>query len=833
MTEKAKRKLLDSFQSLNKAQELLGKFFDRRNNSEVQEILANMQQLVFEIGTKIEEIEGEGLAIIQLLEEYCEMLWQYSIVEEQEQALQVSINIKKNYSLIMKALQKDIIAKTEVVFFPYKASLWDSLESVWLEAKDNPELDVYVVPIPYFEKKSDGSLGEEFYEGNQYPDYVQVTDWMKYNLEVRRPDVAFIHNPYDGANNVTSVHPDYYTKKLKEVVSQVVYIPYFVYGDNIYEGFCICPGTIYADKVIVQSDAVKNVYVRCFSQWVHENGLELLFNEEIINDKFLALGSPKIDKVVHSKKEDFVLPETWIEKLKGKKAVLYNTGVSGLLSGNEQQLKKIEDVMACFRNREDIVLWWRPHPLNESTYSSMRPQLLEKYNKIVENYKKENFGIYDNTPDLYSALTHTDMYYGDDSSLIHLCGVQGKPIMMQNMQVLLETSEEEEDNTVYFNDCAYENGTIWFVAGCYNTLYQMDIESGTVESLGIIPEEDELSCLLYECILKVEDNLWMIPAKAKEIACYNLKEQRFTKIKLEKGKVSKSEKFRSAHLYGDCIYMIPWKYEGIVCLDLVTKSVTRISGISAVRESCMVENCIYMPIDDSNKIKVYNIVTGELTEYKIGDGIYRFSDILYKDNKFWMIPRGTGGKIVCWDKENDRIRTYDNYPADFKHSLMFRAAICKEEHIWLLPEMGNMMIRMRCRDGLMEGFSETKKQQYYCSFVKNLPDGFLTTTAIGAKYTTLIKVNSNGEVVYRQKCAVEEKPNFKAAQVLNLNRNANYNMAQEYMMWENPAVNLKNMLDALRDNRIILEEEKNKYRELFNNIEEKAAVMILKNIIKS
>jgi hypothetical protein len=832
MTKKVKQELLDKFQSLETVEELLAKFCDQRSNSEIQELLANMQQLVIEIGTIIEAIESEGLAIIHLLEEYCEMLWQYSTVEQKEQALQISDNIKKSHGIIIRELQKDLVTKTEVVFFPYKASMWDSLESVWLAAKDKPEFDVYVVPIPYFDKNSDGSYREMHDEGKEYPEYVPITDWKKYNIELRMPDVAFIHNPYDEANNVTSVHPDFYTKKLKKAVSQVVYIPYFIYGDNIYEDFCILPGTIYADKVIVQSDAVRDVYFRCFSQWVKENRLELLYNEETINTKFLALGSPKADKVIHSKKEDFVLPQSWTPKLRGKKSVLYNTGISGLLNGNEQQLKKIEDVIACFKNREDVVLWWRPHPLNEGACISMRPQLLEKYNKIVENYKKEDFGIYDNTPDLYRALTYTDMYYGDDSSLVQLCGIQGKPIMMQNIQVLLETSKEE-DKTVYFYDCAYENETIWFVAGCYNALYQMDIESGKIIFLGTIPNEDELGSTLYECILKVEDNLWMIPAKATEIACYNLKEKRFSKIKLEDGKVSKSEKFRGAHIYGNCIYMIPWKYEEIVCLDLITNSISRISGVSDVRESCIVGDCIYMPINDSNKIKVYNMDKGKLTEYKIGEGVYRFSYILYKDNKFWLIPRGTGGEVVCWDKENNSIRTYGNYPVDFKHSLMFRAAICKDEYIWLLPEMGNMMIRMHCSDGTMEGFHVANNDKYYCSFVKDLPDGFLTTTAVGAKYTTLMKINTKGKVVYRQKCVVEEKPNFNLGQILTLNRNANYKMAQEYLIWENAEVHLKNMLDDLSSDRIIQEEEKNKYRELFNNIETKAGAIILENITKS
>ena len=40
----------------------------------------------------------------------------------------------------------------EAIFLPYKASMWDSLESVWKAADADPECDAYVIPIPYYDK---------------------------------------------------------------------------------------------------------------------------------------------------------------------------------------------------------------------------------------------------------------------------------------------------------------------------------------------------------------------------------------------------------------------------------------------------------------------------------------------------------------------------------------------------------------------------------------------------------------------------------------------------------------------------------------------------------
>ena len=40
--------------------------------------------------------------------------------------------------------------------------------------------------IPYYDKNSDGSFKEMYYEGDQYPKYVPVTNYEEYDFENRR-----------------------------------------------------------------------------------------------------------------------------------------------------------------------------------------------------------------------------------------------------------------------------------------------------------------------------------------------------------------------------------------------------------------------------------------------------------------------------------------------------------------------------------------------------------------------------------------------------------------------------------------------------------------------
>ena len=38
-----------------------------------------------------------------------------------------------------------------VVFMPYKAEMWDSMESIWLACREDPACECRVMPLPYYE----------------------------------------------------------------------------------------------------------------------------------------------------------------------------------------------------------------------------------------------------------------------------------------------------------------------------------------------------------------------------------------------------------------------------------------------------------------------------------------------------------------------------------------------------------------------------------------------------------------------------------------------------------------------------------------------------------
>lgn len=448
MTRAQKKRAEDFLKLLGRAHDGIKRMIETGDNGAALDLLSQCQECAIQMGEIIEAVEGEDFVTIPLIEEYCELA--YQVYEKISRNGQVSGNrvnkaLRKSLVRMENSVKNDIPERMEVVFLPYKASMWDSLESVWKAADEDLDCDSYVVPIPYYDKNPDGSFREMHYEGGEYPAYVPVTSYQEYDFSMRKPDMIFIHNPYDDCNYVTSVAPEFYSENLKKYTEKLVYIPYFVLGEidpgnkEAVEGmahFCTAPGVIHADVVIVQSENVRKAYIDVLTEAAGEK------TRSYWAKKILGLGSPKMDKVLESDKEAFELPEEWrriLEKPDGsrKKVILYNTSVTAFLKQGDQMLQKMKSVFETFKESvEEVALLWRPHPLIKATIESMRPQLWMDYEKLEEQYREEGWGIYDDSAELNRAIALCDAYYGDGSSLVQLCQKAGKPVMIQNVEIL-------------------------------------------------------------------------------------------------------------------------------------------------------------------------------------------------------------------------------------------------------------------------------------------------------------------------------------------------------------------------------------------------------------
>ena len=445
MNKYQKNNILSIIISMERAEKVIKGCILQNNTSDLQTILIECQNAAIEVGNIVERTEGEACKIVHMLEEYCEILYQISI-EEKNRQLQLTEEGRKQLLAIGNCIRREIITKREVVFMPYKAEMWDSMESIWIAAKEDEECECHVVVLPYYVKNERGELEDFCYEGSEFPKEVSVEHYTQYELSERHPDVIVIHNAYDDGNYITSIHPNYYSTELKKYTDMLVYIPYFVSLHNVGKHYCTLSGILMADVVFVQSEIVRKTYIEEYDKMLKEYSLD----EDLPAGKFkfIALGSPKFDKVRSIRKEMVEIPSEWSTLLeqKDKRVVLYNTHLSGVMQTRcETFFENLESELEIFKKNKEIILLWRPHPLTESTAKSMNPNAAKKYRSIVEKYKEEQWGIFDDTADLYRAITLADAYYGDVSSLVPLFFLTGKPTMINRSNVKLWDGDIEDE----------------------------------------------------------------------------------------------------------------------------------------------------------------------------------------------------------------------------------------------------------------------------------------------------------------------------------------------------------------------------------------------------
>lgn len=633
-------------------------------------ILTKCQDSAITLGEALERYGEVGEQIIHMLEEYCEALYQQSqFVGNAEIQREFQSGIAALLGLVEDKLKKELPEdKKVVVFLPYKAAMWDALEGVWKAAEEDPDCDAYVVPIPYFDRNPDRSFGEMHYEGDQYPDYVPVYSWEEFNLPDMKPDMVFIHNPYDEYNYVTSIHPAFYVPELRKYAKEIIYIPYFVIGEiditkpeaeEKMRMFALQPGVLSTDKVIVESEQVKDAYVHVL---VKEYGEE---HRHVWEEKILPLGSPKFDKINSTTEEDFEIPEEWkpvLYKEDGsrRKTILYNTSVSALLKHDEKMLVKMRNVFQTFyENRDEVALLWRPHPLIKATIESLRPNLWEEYEKIVNEYRGASWGIYDDTSDLNRAIELADAYYGDGSSLVKLCQEKG-------MFVGLQKFGEEEDvlcEKIFFLDAVRRDDEIWFSSNNGNGIFRADINFNEIRLENVFEEEYKTKEFPYSKILSYKEKLIFVPFQAKKIAVYNCNGNKVDYVELENTEKVYSL-FYTAIQVGECIYMIPCRYNKMIKYNVENDEVQYIDIFGPINDliqqskepyifkaACVLNETLFVATYTDNYIIMYNMLTGNIKLEKIPFEEKGISHLAEKEGVLYAFSRY--GMLCRWDLNSD------------------------------------------------------------------------------------------------------------------------------------------------------------------------------------
>ena len=726
--KKAEKKQAEDFLDLlQQAHSEIRKSLDNKDVSTALTLLADCQDGAISLGNLIEATEGEGFVTIPLLEEYCELVYQLheSLVEEESIEAGKAYKLLRNQVIkIRNSVRNDIKVRKEIVFLPYKASMWDSLESVWKAADEDPDCDAYVIPIPYYDKNPDGSFREMHYEGNLYPKDVPVTGYTDYDFVERRPDMIFIHNPYDELNYVTSVHPDFYSYKLKEYTDKLVYIPYYILAEPDLNNeksledmahFCTVSAVQNADQVIVQSEAMRQAYIKILTKAYGKD------TRAYWAKKILGIGSPKVDKVLHTRKEDLEIPAEWlkiIQKPDGsrKKIILYNTSVTSLLKHGEKMLEKMQEVFRVFKdNQDEAALLWRPHPLIQATIESMRPQLWAEYRKLWEQYQAEGWGIYDDSVDIDRAIVVSDAYYGDPSSVVQLYEKLEKPIMYQSIEV--RKLENEKIKIVPYLMGVHKDD-VYMIDGTHDALYKLNDEMDKCEFVSCL-EGDEKG-YPYFAMTCIGDKLFFTPKFSMCCAIYNIENKQTFYLSLEElcvdsGNGDKMASFYQTIVHGDGVFLIGLFNTSIIYIDYSKKHAKKIyeRRHDEDRGTAMpflygdygrYGQNLYIPIFNSDNLVVLSMEQQTCSLLKLDIGLSMSTACVYGEDLYIF---GTNGRDMCEMSLMGGEKTvYNlNLPEGFyqdcgqiQYPFVFVGTFYYGGYIWLIPAAEtNMILKMNVK----------------------------------------------------------------------------------------------------------------------------------------
>ena len=664
----------------------------RKGNLEpVLVTLADCQDGAIALGDLIEAFEGEGFVTISFLEKYCEVVYEiYQSIAggESVDANKIDKTLRKALIAVGNSVRNDIKVRMEVVFFPYKASMWDSLESIYLAAKEDPDCDAYCVPIPYYDRKADGSFGTMHYEGRDYPKDIEVIDWKSYNVEERRPDAVFIHNPYDDCNYVTSVHPRYYSSELKKHTDLLIYVPYYATAGGLGEGQKLCPAYMNVDYIVVQAEKYKK-----------------MFDPAVPQKKFLVFGSPKFDRVIRFCNNPPEPPAAWKEKMAGKKVYFYNTSISGMLADTRRFLKKMEYVFSCFEGRKDACLIWRPHPLLESTFDSMRGVYKPIYNELKKKYLASDFGIYDDTPDINNTIALCDAYIGDSgTSVTSLFGIAGKPLFILNNNI--NTLPEEDDWRGEIVKFFMYNNDEWMVTQG-NKLYRSVNKDYDYRYFCDLC--DYAYGEYYGSVIRVNEKDYVCPINAQDILVIG--EQGIErKISLEQRGA-----FYGAIGCGRYLFLIPNSYPAIVRYDTVKDKIDYftehrdvfvgvVNGQKRYGGFCIWKDYLVLASPVNNRMLLLHAESGKMQVLTTGAlNKCGCNTLVTEQNELWLMPC-EGRTITRWNPETKEVREYTELPSEFKsyHPVFgyewaewpFSVPAFSDKHVYLAPACGNMYLSL-------------------------------------------------------------------------------------------------------------------------------------------
>lgn len=329
--------------------------------------------------------------------------------------------------------------KEVVVFLPCRACWWKSMEPLWRQYKDDPHKEIHVAPIFYYDSDHNGDVGDMHDEREEFPDYLDIEDCKKLDLEGIHPDKIVIQVPFDGWNSAITVHEHFYSSNLVRFTDELIYIPCFDIDPPLklddkaaaaIRPFIEQPAVVNADKIILKDEMMRSLYIERLTELSSEDTRNYWENKIVVLDT----GSSCSEVSCRNDFED----DKWNELIKGStgKVIVYYVTISLLARFGERAIDKIRRSLEIFEKSGDgIIAIFEPQAYLDDNLKCFDETLYKQYKDaacMIENIRNV---VLDEEGAALLHMNKWDAYYGEQGAWAHKCWELGIPVMIENVDI--------------------------------------------------------------------------------------------------------------------------------------------------------------------------------------------------------------------------------------------------------------------------------------------------------------------------------------------------------------------------------------------------------------
>lgn len=419
--------------------------------AQLLDMLAQCQSVVIDLGNFIEQMKGEenlsAKACVAALEEYCEKIFDVynnvslAVEREKEDFQKLCAALNRAFVQMKQTVENEIIHKKLVAFLPDNPKRWKEMQALYDYYRQQENTEACVIPLPLFTKNLYGGIvaGQDEYDRNdkrnEYPAYLNVIPWHTVQMQSYEFAAIVIQNPYDAENPYLTVPPVYYAKQLQQYTDRLIYmmpqgVNDFTENDitDVYglKYSLMMPGAMYADRILIESPAMKALFVNHLTAFAGEDTKEVWTDKVMTIAAFLG-ESAQPGQPVQNGQCGHTPP---------KKKLLYCIGENEFYENADMAINKVKErlnVMTQYLESLKVAVCLYPYDIAAwdictGQEKDMLVQVLKEYrnNKGIELLTKNVFDI--------NGIDDITAYYGSPSPLICRFVQQHKPAMVSEEQ---------------------------------------------------------------------------------------------------------------------------------------------------------------------------------------------------------------------------------------------------------------------------------------------------------------------------------------------------------------------------------------------------------------